>query len=168
LPGESPSFFIEMPPLRLPKLSNVLVKTYSRMQWYFLEVLPLFVIASVLIWLGRLTGIFQTAVHLLGYPSQWIGLPAEAGLMFFYGFFRRDFGAAGLFDMYNAGMLTGVNVVVAAITLTLFMPCIAQFLVTVKERGIKIALAMATFIFPSAFAVGFIVNYLLTTFGVVL
>lgn len=168
LPGESPSFFIEMPPLRLPKVSNVLVKTYSRMQWYFLEVLPLFVIASVLIWVGRLTGLFQIAVHLLGYPSQWIGLPAEAGLMFFYGFFRRDFGAAGLFDMYNAGMLTGVNLVVAAITLTLFMPCIAQFLVTVKERGVKIAIAMAAFIFPSAFAVGFIVNHILTTFGVVL
>ncbi|WMW24069.1 ferrous iron transport protein B [Methanolobus sediminis] len=168
IPGEKPSFFIEMPPLRLPKLSNVLVKTYSRMQWYFFEVLPLFVIASVLIWIGRLTGLFDIAVRIMGYPSQWIGLPAEAGLMFFYGFFRRDFGAAGLFDMYNAGMLTGVNIVVASITLTLFMPCIAQFLVTVKERGIKTAVAMATFIFPSAFAVGFIVNYLLTTFGVVL
>ncbi len=168
MPGEKPSFFIEMPPLRLPKLSNVLVKTYSRMQWYFFEVLPLFVIASVLIWVGRLTGLFDIAVNLMGYPSQWIGLPAEAGLMFFYGFFRRDFGAAGLFDMYNAGMLTGVNIVVAAITLTLFMPCIAQFLVTVKERGVKTAVAMAAFIFPGAFAVGFIVNYLLTTFGVVL
>ncbi|MCQ6963180.1 iron transporter FeoB [Methanolobus chelungpuianus] len=168
IPGEKPSFFIEMPPLRLPKLSNVLVKTYSRMQWYFLEVLPLFVLASVLIWVGRLTGLFDIAVRLLGYPSQWIGLPAEAGLMFFYGFFRRDFGAAGLFDMYNAQLLTGVNLVVASITLTLFMPCIAQFLVTVKERGVKTALAMAAFIFPGAFAVGFLVNYFLTAFGVVL
>lgn len=168
IPGEKPSFFIEMPPLRLPKLSNVIMKTYSRMQWYFLEVLPLFVLASVMIWIGRLIGLFDIAVRLLGYPSQWIGLPAEAGLMFFYGFFRRDFGAAGLFDMYGAGVLTGVNLVVASITLTLFMPCIAQFLVTVKERGVKTALAMASFIFPGAFAVGFLVNHFLTAFGVVL
>ncbi|MEL4306228.1 ferrous iron transport protein B [Methanococcoides sp. LMO-2] len=168
LPGESPSFFMEMPPLRLPKASNVLIKTYSRMQWYFLEVLPLFVAASVLIWIGRLTGLFEMAVRLFSYPSQWIGLPAEGGVMFLYGFFRRDFGAAGLFDMYNAGMLTDINLVVAAITLTLFMPCIAQFMVTVKERGLKIAFVMAAFIFPSAFAVGYIVNYVLTTFGVVL
>ncbi|WP_440953248.1 ferrous iron transport protein B [Methanococcoides sp. FTZ1] len=168
LPGASPSFFMEMPPLRLPKASNVLIKTYSRMQWYFLEVLPLFVVASVLIWIGRLTGLFEMAVRLFSYPSQWIGLPAEGGVMFLYGFFRRDFGAAGLFDMYNAGMLTDINLVVAAITLTLFMPCIAQFMVTVKERGAKIAFAMAAFIFPSAFAVGYIVNYVLTTFGVVL
>uniref|UniRef100_UPI00272EC207 ferrous iron transport protein B n=1 Tax=Methanococcoides sp. TaxID=1966350 RepID=UPI00272EC207 len=168
LPGSSPSFFMEMPPLRLPKLSNVLIKTYSRMQWYFLEVLPLFVVASVLIWIGRLTGLFEMAVQLFSYPSQWIGLPAEAGVMFLFGFFRRDFGAAGLFDMYNAGLLSDINIVVAAITLTLFMPCIAQFMVTVKERGVKIALGMAAFIFPSAFAVGFVVNYVLTTFGVVL
>jgi len=168
MPGESPSFFIEMPPLRLPKVSNVLVKTYSRMQWYFFEVLPVFIVASVLIWIGRLIGVFEIAVNILSYPSQWIGLPAEAGVMFLYGFFRRDFGAAGLFDMYNAGMLTGVNIVVASITLTLFMPCIAQFMVTVKERGLKTALAMAVFIFPSAFAVGFVVNYFLTTLGVVL
>ncbi|NPE30600.1 ferrous iron transport protein B [Methanococcoides sp. SA1] len=168
LPGASPSFFMELPPLRLPKLSNVLIKTYSRMQWYFLEVLPLFVVASVLIWIGRLTGLFELAVQLFSYPSQWIGLPAEAGVMFLFGFFRRDFGAAGLFDMYNAGLLSDINIVVAAITLTLFMPCIAQFMVTVKERGVKIALGMAAFIFPSAFAVGFVVNYVLTTFGVVL
>lgn len=168
LPGESPSFFMELPPLRLPKVSNVLIKTYSRMQWYFLEVLPLFVVASVLIWIGRLTGLFEMAVELFSYPAQWIGLPAEAGVMFLYGFFRRDFGAAGLFDMYNAGLLSDINLVVAAITLTLFMPCIAQFLVTVKERGMKIAFMMAAFIFPSAFAVGFVVNYVLTTFGVVL
>jgi ferrous iron transport protein B len=32
-----------------PELSNIAVKTYSRMHWYFLEVLPLFVLASVLI-----------------------------------------------------------------------------------------------------------------------
>ncbi|WP_445474971.1 ferrous iron transport protein B [Methanococcoides methylutens] len=168
LPGKSPSFFMEMPPLRLPKASNVLIKTYSRMQWYFLEVLPLFVVASVLIWIGRLTGLFELVVRLFSYPSQWIGLPAEGGVMFLYGFFRRDFGAAGLFEMYNAGMLTDINLVVAAITLTLFMPCIAQFMVTVKERGLKIALGMAAFIFPSAFAVGYVVNYVLTTLGVVL
>jgi ferrous iron transport protein B len=166
--GEKPNFFVEMPPLRLPKISNVAIKTYSRMQWYFLEVLPLFIVASVVIWIGRLIGLFDIAVKLLAYPSQWIGLPAEAGVMFLFGFFRRDFGAAGLFEMYNTGMLTGVNIVVAAVTLTLFMPCIAQFMMTIKERGLKTAFAMAAFIFPSAFGVGFVVNYLLNYFGVVL
>jgi ferrous iron transport protein B len=166
LPGEAPTFILEMPPLRIPKLSNIAVKTYSRMHWYFLEVLPLFVLASVLIWIGRLTGIFALALKIMEYPTVWIGLPSQAADVFLFGFFRRDFGAAGLYGMHDAGLLTGVQLVVAAVTLTLFMPCIAQFMMTVKERGFKMALAISGFIFPSAFLAGFIVNTLLTALGV--
>ncbi|MDQ1275610.1 MAG: ferrous iron transport protein [Euryarchaeota archaeon] len=166
LPGEAPTFILEMPPLRIPKLSNIAVKTYSRMHWYFLEVLPLFVLASVIIWIGRLTGLFALALKIMEYPTVWIGLPSDAADVFLFGFFRRDFGAAGLYGMHDAGLLTGVQLVVAAVTLTLFMPCIAQFMMTVKERGVKMALAISAFIFPSAFLAGFIVNTLLTALGV--
>ena len=86
--------------------------------------------------------------------------------VFLFGFFRRDFGAAGLYGMHDAGLLTGVQLVVAAITLTLFMPCIAQFMMTVKERGFKMALAISGFIFPSALLAGFIVNTLMTALRV--
>ncbi|WP_440946243.1 ferrous iron transport protein B [Methanosarcina sp. T3] len=166
LPGEAPTFILEMPPLRIPRLSNIAVKTYSRMHWYFLEVLPLFVLASVLIWIGRLTGIFALALKVMEYPTTWIGLPSDAADVFLFGFFRRDFGAAGLYGMHDSGLLTGVQLVVAAVTLTLFMPCIAQFMMTIKERGFKMAFAISAFIFPSAFLAGFIVNTLLTALGV--
>ena len=56
LPGKQGGFYMEIPPLRLPKLKNILTKTYVRVKWYFYEILPLFIWASVLIWLGRLTG----------------------------------------------------------------------------------------------------------------
>jgi len=166
LPGEAPTFILEMPPLRIPRLSNIAVKTYSRMHWYFLEVLPLFVLASVLIWIGKLTGLFALALKAMEYPTVWIGLPANAADIFLFGFFRRDFGAAGLYGMHDAGLLTGVQLVVAAVTLTLFMPCVAQFMMTIKERGFKTALAISGFIFPSAFLAGFIVNTLLKVLGV--
>jgi ferrous iron transport protein B len=166
LPGEAPTFILEMPPLRKPKLSNILVKTYSRMHWYFLEVLPLFVLASVLIWIGKLTGLFALVLKIIEYPTVWIGLPPDAADVFLFGFFRRDFGAAGLYRMYDSGLLTGVQLVVAAITLTLFMPCIAQFMMTIKERGFKTALAISGFIFPFAFLTGFIVNTILKALGV--
>ena len=50
IPGKRPSFYMEVPPLRLPKPSNVLIKTYTRLQWYFFEVLPIFILASILLW----------------------------------------------------------------------------------------------------------------------
>ncbi len=163
IPGEKASFYMEVPPLRLPKISNVLVKTYTRLQWYLTEVLPFFILASVLLWLGKLTGVFDFIISGLEPVVKFIGLPPEAAAVFLYGFFRRDFGAAGLYDLHSSGIIVGVPLVVAAVTLTLFIPCIAQFSVMLKERGIRTALAIALFIFPFAFFVGFILNLILTT-----
>jgi ferrous iron transport protein B len=157
---------MEVPPLRLPKLSNVLIKTYTRLQWYFTEVLPIFILASILLWLGKLTGVFDLVISGLEPVVRFIGLPPEAAIAFLYGFFRRDFGAAGLYDLHSSGVLLGIPLVVAAVTLTLFIPCIAQFSVMLKERGVKTALAITLFVFPFAFFVGFVLNLVLTTLGV--
>jgi ferrous iron transport protein B len=164
LPGEKPSFYMEVPPLRMPKLSNVLAKTYARMKWYFLEILPIFILVSVLIWLGNLTGVFQWIIGGLTPLVNAIGLPEDAAQIFLFGFFRRDYGAAGLLDMQDA--FTGVQLVVAAVTLTLFIPCVAQFVVMIKERGIKTAVYIAAFILPFAFFVGWLLNFILTVSGV--
>ncbi len=168
MPGERPVFYMEIPPLRWPKLSNVFTKTYTRVEWYFKEILPLFILASILIWVGRITGLFDLVVKGLSYPVSWIGLPKEAATAFLFGFFRRDFGAAGLYDLKDAGILSGIPLVVSVVTLALFMPCIAQFSMTIKERGLKMALGMAAFIFPFAFFVGFLVNKILNGLGVIL
>lgn len=166
IPGKKASFYMEVPPLRLPKLSNVLIKTYSRLQWYFTEVLPVFILASFLLWLGDLTGLLRLVTGWFEPLVRFIGLPPETAFAFLYGFFRRDFGAAGLYDLHSSGVLVGVPLVVAAVTLTLFVPCIAQFSVMAKERGLKTALAIAAFIFPFAFLAGFILNFVLTNLGV--
>jgi len=161
LPGEQPRFFIEVVPLRLPRVDNILVKTWTRLQWYLLEVTPLFILASVLIWLGRITRIFDLVIAALSYPVQWVGLPSEMATVILFGFFRRDYGAAGLLDMVEKGTISDIDLVTTAIILTLFVPCIAQFLITVRERGWRIAVAIAAFIFPFAFLCGFVARHLL-------
>ena len=166
MPGARPSFYMEVPPLRLPQLSNVLAKTYTRMQWYFLEILPLFIIASGLIWIGQITGLFQVVISGVEPLVRLLGLPDETAVAFLFGFFRRDYGAAGLFDLHQDGLLSGVQLVVAAVTLTLFIPCIAQFLVMKKERGLKTTLLMTALIIPLAFGTGFLLNLILTQTGV--
>ncbi|WP_258084204.1 ferrous iron transport protein B [Thermococcus thermotolerans] len=168
MPGEKPQFFIEIPPLRVPKLSNVLVKTWARMEWYFKEVLPIFVLASVMIWLGRITGLFDAVVNLISYPVTWIGLPKETSVAFLFGFFRRDYGAAGLYDLADAGVLSGVPLLVSAVVLTLFVPCIAQFSVMWKERGPKMALSVLVFNVTFAFTVGAVLAAILNALGVIL
>lgn len=166
VPGERPTFYMEIPPLRLPTLANVLVKTYTRLEWYFREVLPVFLLASVLIWIGKLTGLFDILLNLLQPLIYWMGLPDEAAVAFLFGFFRRDYGAAGLYDLRN--MMTGTQILVATVTMTLFIPCVAQFAVMLKERGWKAAVGIVVFIFPFAFVVGGLLNWLLTTLNIAL
>ena len=166
LPGERPLFYMDVPPLRWPKLSNILSKTYTRVEWYFKEILPIFILASILIWAGKITGLFDLITRSLTPLVQAIGLPDEVAPVFLYGFFRRDFGAAGLFDLTRGGGLSEVQLVVAVVTLTLFIPCIAQLSVTIKERGLKTGLAMVAFIFPFAFLVGFLLNLSFNLLGV--
>ncbi|MBU1913398.1 MAG: ferrous iron transporter B [Candidatus Omnitrophica bacterium] len=168
LPGDRPSFYMEIPPLRMPSLSNVIVKTYVRVKWYFKEIMPIFLWAGVLIWLGRLAKIFDFLVDILKGPLRAIGLPAEAAKAFLFGFFRRDYGAAGLYDLSAHGKLDGVQLVVSCVALTLFLPCIAQFLMNIKERGWKIGIGISVFVLFFSFSVAYVLNIVLKTLGVIL
>jgi len=168
LPGERPSFYMEIPPLRMPILSNVIVKTFVRVKWYFREILPLFLWASVLIWIGRLTHLFDLAINILNKPVGLIGLPDEASKAFLFGFFRRDYGAAGLYDLRAHGRLSGVQLVVSCVAITLFLPCIAQFLMNIKERGWKTGLVISVFILFFSFSVAYVLNIVLNRLGVIL
>jgi ferrous iron transport protein B len=165
LPGEAPMFYMELPPMRLPQFSNVITKTYTRMQWYFLEILPLFVLASVLLWLGKITGFFEKMVNAMTPVMASIGLPKETAVAFIFGFFRRDYGAAGLYELQNKGLMDARQLTVAAVTLTLFIPCVAQFLIMKKERGWRVAGAIGVFVSLLAFGSGYVLNKALLVTG---
>lgn len=165
LPGEKPAFFMELPPLRRPVFRNVWQKTLSRMGWYFLEIVPLFLVASVLIWIGNVTGLFPLLVRSLEPVVGFLGLPPAAAPAFLFGFFRRDYGAAGLYDLVQKNALDGSQLLVASVVLTLFLPCIAQFLVMRKERGWAATLFMSGAILVTAFGVGFLLKTALALAG---
>lgn len=165
IPGGRSYFIMELPPLRIPRPSNILMKTWTRLEWYLKEVIPLFIFASILIWIGRITGIFEIITSIISIPTTLIGLPKEASIAFLYGFFRRDYGAAGFYDLKLTGKLNAKQTLTSMVTITLFVPCIAQFSVMVKERGWKTAIIIILFIIPLAFTIGYIVHYLATVWG---
>ncbi|HZD56772.1 MAG TPA: ferrous iron transport protein B [Anaerolineales bacterium] len=162
MPGERTQLLVELPPLRLPLFSNVLLKTLARLEWYIKEVVPLFLLGTLIMFTLDKVGILALLIK-AGEPlvSGWLGLPPETSAAFLMGFLRRDFGATGLFMMESQGLLTPAQVVVAMVTITLFIPCIASVMMIVKERDWKTAAAMLTLIFPLAFMVGGLLNHLL-------
>ncbi len=166
VPGERTPLLVELPPLRLPQASNVLLKTLARLEWYVKEVVPMFLVGTALMFLLSKTGLLEW-LERVGEPfvTGWLGLPAQASSAFLMGFLRRDFGATGLFIMQSQGLLNPTQVVVAMVTITLFIPCLASVLVIAKERGWRTALGMFLLIIPLALLIGGVLNHVLLFFG---
>ena len=167
LPGESSDFILELPPVRQPRLKAIAVKTVARVEWYLKEVLPLFIAGTALLFVLDKLGLMVQLERLLAPVVEGLlGLPAETASVFLIGFFRRDFGAAGLFGLARQGLLTGNQMVVSLVVITLFIPCIANVLMIIREHGKRTALGVAAFVFPFAFLVGGLMNWLLRLFGI--
>jgi len=166
MPGERTKLLVELPPMRRPVFSNVVVKTLARIEWYIKEVLPLFLLGTALLFILDRTGILNQIIR-LGEPivAGWLGLPPEASAAFLVGFLRRDFGATGLFVMQSEGLLSPIQIVVAMVTITLFIPCLASVFVIAKERSWRTAIAMVVFIMPLAFIIGGLLYRFLFTIG---
>jgi ferrous iron transport protein B len=167
IPGESASFILELPPLRWPQMKNILIKTLSRLEWYLQEAVPLFILGTLILFVLDKSGAMTTLEHFARpLVVSWLGLPAESTGSFIIGFLRRDYGAAGFFAMAQKGLLTPNQILVALVTITLFVPCIANFFVIIKERGWKMALIISGVVILIALLMGGIVNFGLETLAV--
>jgi ferrous iron transport protein B len=167
LPGDRSDFILELPPLRLPGWRNLGVKTLLRIRWYLWEAVPLFLVGTALLFVLDKTGLLVRIVA-AGRPvvTGLLGLPADSAQVFIMGFLRRDYGAAGLFQLAHAGQLSATQAVVALTVMTLFVPCVANFLMIVKEQGLKSALAILVFVTAVALSTGAVLNYAFRVFGV--
>jgi Fe2+ transport system protein B len=172
VPGDKSDFLLEMPPIRRPQTRNLVSKTMARIEWYLKEAVPLFLIGTALLFfldLFKLLGWVHRAGepvvhHLLGFGREG-GASDRVSEALLVGFLRRDFGAAGLLDMARGGHLSTADVAVSMVVITLFIPCIANVFMIVKERGWKVAGMMSAFIFPYAVLVGGAVRLLFKVMG---
>ncbi|MFN0112425.1 MAG: FeoB small GTPase domain-containing protein [Blastocatellia bacterium] len=169
--GKRGDFIFEIPPIRVPVFKNVWTKTRYRMMWYLKEALPLFLLGTLILFLldrvkvptpwGRLSGLDMINNSLAPLVTGVLELPEKTAQVLVLGFLRRDYGAAGLYDMVGQKLMTPVQIVVSLIVLTLFIPCVANFFMIVREQGTKKALIILAFITPFAIAVGGVVNLVL-------
>jgi ferrous iron transport protein B len=153
-PGESTELLIDLPSLRLPRLDNVVRKSFMKVWGFMKEVAVFFVVGALLISGLQAIG-FLEWIQVAARPLTvgWLGLPQEAATAFVMGFVRRDFGAAGFFQMH----LTDAQLLVAMVTITLFVPCIASTMVVLKERGWPFTIGLFASSIGLAFLLGGII-----------
>ncbi|QXM06421.1 ferrous iron transport protein B [Crassaminicella indica] len=136
MPGESTDLLIDLPPIRVPILKNVIKKTYLKSKMFILEAGPLFVLGAVIITVMEHTGVLNLISDALApITVGFLKLPKETAQTFIMGIIRRDFGAAGLSTLVQQGLLNPLQVVISLVAITLFVPCIAAIMVIFKERS---------------------------------
>jgi ferrous iron transport protein B len=151
LPGKSMPLMIDLPPMRLPKLMNILHKVRIRSFHFLKEASPWFFLGAFIIGVLQVTGGLVLWQKLWGPITEfWLKLPKEAANAFIMGMIRRDFGAAGLTKL----SLDPFQTIVSLVVITLFVPCIASFMILLKERGIKEGLIIWFGALSMAFLIG--------------
>lgn len=158
LPGESSPLLINLPPMRLPRLDNVIRKSISRTSFFMREAYPWFIGGSFVVAIFQVTGLLTMLQKLFApLTVHWLQLPPEAANAFVMGMVRRDFGAAGFANM----SLTPPQTLVAMVAITLFVPCIASVAILLKERNRKEAIMIWFGTWVAAFLVGGIVSQII-------
>lgn len=150
LPGMSVGIIMEMPPYRLPSALVVIKQAWNRFKPFLLTALPLIVLGSIIIEAMRLTGVLALISDALSPVTvAWLGLPAFTGFLFIFGILRKEaalvllISAAGTTDIPS--VMSPVQMIVFALVIMIYVPCIATIAALIRETGWKRA-GLITFV----------------------
>jgi ferrous iron transport protein B len=156
--GLSPELLIEIPPYRLPPWGTVLLKLWSRIRGFLIEAVPIILGAVLVINILFVMGVFDYVADFAAPVITGIlGLPKESVTAIIIGFLRKD----AALGMLALSPMTAKQMVIGSIVLTMFFPCIATFVVLLKELGLKDFMKSAGIMISSAIIVGGILNIIL-------
>jgi len=156
--GFSPELLIEIPPYRLPPWKIVFQKMWMRIYGFLAEAIPIILGAILIINILYVFGVFDVIANITApVISGLLGLPKEAVTSLIIGFLRKDV-ALGMLAPLS---LTAKQLVVASVVLAMFFPCIATFVVLLRELGVVDMCKAAGIMLASALITGGMLNLLL-------
>lgn len=163
MPAEQRSdFILELPPFRIPDLRHILLKTYYRVKWFLVEAVPLFVFGAAMMFALEITGmliIIKKGLHPV--VTGFLSLPDKVSEVFILVLARRELGAVYFKDMVDTMQVDYYQTITGLVVITLFIPCIANTMVMIKELGIRWAIGLNVLIMTIAILVGGLVDFLI-------
>jgi len=156
--GFSPELLIEIPPYRLPPWRAVLQKLWMRSYGFLREAVPIILVAILVINILYFWGVFEVIANFTApVVTGLLGLPKEAVTALVIGFLRKDV-ALGMLAPLG---LTSGQLVVGSVVLAMFFPCVATFVVLIRELGVVDMLKAAGIMITVALATGGLLNLVL-------
>jgi ferrous iron transport protein B len=165
IPGKLPDLIMEIPQMRIPRPAIVLRKTWRRTWEFMREAVPIFLVASFVVFLidraGGLRILEETArpfIHgVLGLPDEYVQVFIKTAI-------RRENGATELKHIRDR--FDNVQLVVAMLVMTFLVPCINATIVIIKERGLKVSIAIFFTVAIWAVVAGGLLNLVCRSFGI--
>lgn len=142
IPEITPGLIMEIPPLRIPAVKNVFMKTWLRLKDFILVAWPLLVISSVVLSFIEYLKL-DLILNKLFYPviTQILGLPEQTGITLLFGILRKELSMIMLFQAMDTTQLntvmTNLQLIVYTIFTIFYMPCVGTMGALVKELGFK-------------------------------
>jgi len=156
--GFSPELLIEIPPYRLPLWRTVLQKLWMRAFGFLKEAIPIILAAVLIINILYALGAFDAIASFTApVVTGILGLPKEAVVALVIGFLRKDVALGMLAPL----ALSSGQLVVGSVVLAMFFPCIATFVVLLRELGVTGMLKAAAIMITTALVVGGLLNLIL-------
>ncbi len=145
LPAEPGSRFVqELPPIRAPRIPALLSKTGHRLLWFLKEAIPIFLIASAVLFLLDVSGALGAFKRFISpVITGWLGLPLDMAEALMLTMARHEAASGLILGMSKNGLLDGVQSIIAVSLTTMFVPCLANIVAMVKELGVKTGIAVA-------------------------
>jgi ferrous iron transport protein B len=160
-PGFSPELLLEIPPYRFPPAPILLRKTWWRIREFITEALPLIIIGVLVVNLLYRLNIFDAIANVTApVVSGLFGLPKEAIVAIVIGFLRKDVAVGMLVPL----ALSVKQLIVASVVLATFFPCIATFVIFIRELGIVDMLKATAIMLATSLTVGGLLNFILSRF----
>ncbi len=156
--GFTPELLIEIPPYRLPSWNAVVQKLWIRVHGFIVEAIPIVLgavlVVNILYSLGLFFAIADAAAPVV---TSVLGLPKESVVALAVGFLRKDV-AMGMLAALD---LTTGQLVIGSVVLAMFFPCIATFIVFLREIGLSGLLKATGIMIVAVMVTGGILNLIL-------
>jgi len=132
--GESPELLLEVPPYRKPDPMTLLKKTWTKAYGFLVEAVPFVLLGVFVMNLLYISGVIELLSGLFSpVLTTLLGLPKEAIVALIMGFLRKDIAVGMLLPL---GM-TPQQLTISCVILSTYFPCVATFVVLLKELGIR-------------------------------
>jgi len=158
--GLSPELLLEIPPYHLPPISVIAKKLWIRVAEFLKDAIPFMLLGILVMNILFSTGAIEIIAKVVSpVITNLMGLPAGVVVALIMGFLRKDV-AVGMLAPLG---LTAKQLTVASTVLAIYFPCIAAFVILLKELGIKDMIKSAAIMLGLAIFTGALMNLILSS-----